>query len=202
MGPHRGERERLQPAGRVVSQRLPPCPQQATRLAPWCAGLEGGLVAAAGRALAAAPFASLIKPGAHLRRARLHDACAAAPWLRRLECLTLSGLGDLVGGGSGTPAGTSGSAATPLTALTSLSLTYCFSASMPSEPPPFAALITAPWFGRLHSLDLSSCPLGTARSSDGAGLRALSAASEPWQCMPVGHRLVRCALKRAVADQP
>ena len=43
----------------------------------------------------------------------------------------------------------------------------------------FAALVAAPWFGRLQALSLCSCPLGTDGGSGGAGVRALAAAPLP-----------------------
>ena len=45
----------------------------------------------------------------------------------------------------------------------------------PTEASCFAALVVAPWFGRLQTLSMMGCPLGTAESGDGAGVRALAA---------------------------
>jgi hypothetical protein len=159
--------------------------------APWLGRLESldvtgaregpvsGLSAADGRALAAAPVPSL-------RRLELTEvepgflaACAAAAWLRRLECLTLRGEGGLLGGGGGGLAeGSVAWPAAPFTALVSLTLSAVGMAP-PSEASQFAALFAAPWFARLQQLHLCGYPLGSAGGSDAAGLRALAAAALP-----------------------
>jgi hypothetical protein len=158
--------------------------------APWLAGLEalemssggamgsvGGLAAAAGRALAAAPLASLkrlvirnVEPG-------FVAACAAAPWLARLSHLDLRSEGDPLGGGGG-PNSPPYLAHVPFTALVALFLAND-GVAPPFKASRFAALVAVPWFGCLQSLELCNCPLGTHAGSDGAGLRALAAAPLP-----------------------
>jgi hypothetical protein len=162
--------------------------------APWLCGITllqltggrqghvGGLAAADGRALAAAPLLSLnclILTNVELA---FMAACAAASWLRRLDRLSLNGTGDLIGGAASGGGGggilEASWAATPFTTLGSVSLSYSGTAP-PSEASRFAALVAAPWFGRLHTLHLSGCPVGTAGGSNGAGLRALATATLP-----------------------
>jgi hypothetical protein len=114
---------------------------------------DGGLAAAGGRILAAAPLLSLkrlvgVDSG-------FVAACAAGAWLSRLERLSLIGSRHLLGGGSGIPEG-SAWALTPFTALASLALTYDEGGPVPaSEAARFATLVAAPWFGRLRSLRLT-----------------------------------------------
>jgi hypothetical protein len=157
--------------------------------APWLDKLElldlacdyGALDAADGRALAASPLPSLkrlhifsVKPG-------FMAACAEAAWLGRLTCLQLRGKNEGEGGllgGAGLPEGALALAATPFTALVSLTLFHDVIAP-PSDVSRFAALVGAPWFGRLRNLTLRRWPLGSAGGSDGAGLRALAAAPLP-----------------------
>jgi hypothetical protein len=158
--------------------------------APWLSGLRvldlgggdvrlvGGLAATNGRALAAAPLPSLTQLALTSVDPGFMAACAAAAWLARLTSLTLRSEDCLLGGRRGDSGMPGGWPAAAFTALASLTLCY-----MP-EPPTsevlrFAALVAAPWFGRLQLLDLQGCPLGSARFSDGAGLRALAAAPLP-----------------------
>jgi hypothetical protein len=162
--------------------------------APWLVRLDsldvtcgmdplGGMSAADGRAMAAAPLPSLKR----LKLDRPHPscmaACAASAWLSCLERLTLRGEGSLLGGGGGLPEGSAAWPTAPFTALVSLTLDYATigatSQSDASNASQFVALVAAPWFGRLHQLHLENCPLGSACGYDGAGLRALASASLP-----------------------
>jgi hypothetical protein len=156
---------------------------EALAAAPWLAWLEelevyrddgptGSLAAAAGRALAGAPLQSLrrlklvgVEPG-------FMAACSAAAWLTRLAELDVQGEGGLLG----TTRGARGAAR--FAALASLELAYGATAP-PSEAARFAALMGPAGFGPLRSLSLNGCPLGTADGHDGAGLRAMAAASLP-----------------------
>jgi hypothetical protein len=138
------------------------------------------LSAADGRALAAAHLPSIKRLNIDRGHPGFMAACAAAAWLSRLECLTLRGEDGLLGGGGGLPEGSAAWPAAPFTALVSLTLSYFeTSKPAPAETSRFAALVAAPWFGRLQQLHLRGFPLGSARGSDGAGVRALAAASLP-----------------------
>jgi hypothetical protein len=158
--------------------------------APWLRGLQalemssggpmgsfGALAAAAGRALAAAPLASLKRLVLHNVEPGFVAACAAAAWPSRLEHLSLRCQGDPLGGGGG-PHSLPFLALIPFTALVELSLAND-GVTPPPEASRFAALVAAPWFSRLQMLSIYRCPLGTDRGSDGAGLRALAAAPLP-----------------------
>jgi hypothetical protein len=167
---------------------------EALAAAPWLGKLEwldmagaylgpaGGLAAADGRALAAAPLPSLKRLEISNLEPGFTAACAAAAWLSRLTSLTLKGEGGLLGGsggGGGLPDGSPTLAATPFTALVSLTLSHHAATAPPSEASMFAALVAEPWFGRLQYLTLRRWPLGSAGGSDGAGLRALAAVPLP-----------------------
>jgi hypothetical protein len=155
--------------------------------APWLGRLEwleikggregsaGGLAAADGRALAAAALASLTRLLIRNAEPSLMAACAAAAWISRLKRLDLRPMGGLFGG---LPEGSPAWAATPFTALVSLTL-YYGSTAPPPEASRFVSLVAAPWFGRLHHLTLGGFSLGSGGGSDGAGLRALAAAPLP-----------------------
>jgi hypothetical protein len=158
--------------------------------APWLGGLETlrvtaiddwpprRLTAVDGRALAAAPLMSLKWLLISNAEVGFMAACVAAPWLSRVvERLDLTRVPGLLAGGLG-PHGPPALAMVPFAALVHLSLD-CDSVPAPDQIHRLAALIAAPWFGRLHSLRLSKCLLGTAGGLDGAGLRALAAASLP-----------------------
>jgi hypothetical protein len=148
--------------------------------APWLSQLEwldlegdyegsaGGLAAADGRALAAAPLASLTRLNIVNAEPSFMAACVAAAWMSRLQRLHLRGPGGL-------PEGSPAWAATPFTALVSLTLDH----RGPPEASRFAALVAAPWFGRLQHLELGGFPVGSGGGPDGAGLRALAAAPLP-----------------------
>jgi hypothetical protein len=164
--------------------------------APWLAGLEllwmravrkgrarglaavDGRAATDGRALAAAPLLSLKQLGLTGMGPGFMPAFSAADWTSRLERLYLRCMGGLLGGGGGIYEGSSAWAATPFTALVSLALS-CGDTEPPSEASCAAALVAAPWFGRLQILELGGFPLGSAGGSDSAGLRALAAAPLP-----------------------
>jgi hypothetical protein len=141
------------------------------------AGFIGGLDAEAGRALASAPLPSLKQLHICNAEPAFVAACAAAPWLERLERLNLRSEGDPLDGGDGPP-GSPYLDLVPFTALVELSL--CDNGLAPSsETSRITALVAAPWFSRLQVLSLHRCRLGTDRGSDGAGLRALAAAPLP-----------------------
>jgi hypothetical protein len=163
--------------GLVAALAAAPWLCQLTRLDLWGRreGPARGLAAADGRALAAAPLPSLKRLGIRFVEPGFMAACAAAAWLERLESLDVGYWG---GGVGGMPGGSLAWAARTFTALTSLTLNYGDPAP-PSEASRLAALVAAPWFGRLHHLALGGFPLGTAGGSDGAGLRALAAAPLP-----------------------
>jgi hypothetical protein len=153
--------------------------------APWLLRLEsiemtgrregpgGALAAADGRALAAVQLPSLKRLVLNGMEPGFMAACASAAWLPRLERLNLCGAADPLGGGGGLAEGS-----TPFTALASLSL-YHGGTAPPSEVSRLAALVAAPWFGRLQYLSLGGFPLGTDGGFDGAALRALAAAPLP-----------------------
>jgi hypothetical protein len=166
--------------------------------APWMLRLEfllvtargwpsSGLAAADGRALAAVQLPSLKRLRALTLERGFMAACSAGAWLSCLERLDLSSdEGDLLdggggggGGGGGTPEGSFAWAATPFTALVSLTLQYGGDDEPPFDTPCLAALVAAPWFGRLQHLELDGWPVGTDEGSDGVGLRALAAAPLP-----------------------
>jgi hypothetical protein len=145
------------------------------------AGREGparGLAAADGRALAAARLPSIKRLVLTNMQRGFVAACAAAAWLPHLERVELWGESGLLGVGRGVPRGSPAWAAAPFTALVSLTLSRGGTAT-PSEASRLAALVAAPWFGRLRDLELGGWPLGTHGGGDGAGLRALAAAPFP-----------------------
>jgi hypothetical protein len=142
-------------------------------------GPVGGLAAADGRALAAAPLPPLKRLEIEYMEPGFMAACAAAAWLSHLTCLELRGGGGLPTGGGGLLEGSPAWAASPFTALVSLTLGYRRGVALPSEASRWAALVAAPWFGRLQQLHLERWPLGSAGRGDGAGLRALAAAPLP-----------------------
>jgi hypothetical protein len=159
--------------------------------APWLGGLETLRVTASddwpprrltaedGRALAAAPLMSIKWLLIANAESGFMAACVAAPWLSRVERLDLTRVPDLLAGGLGPrPHGPPAMAMVPLAALVRVSF-ECDSVPAPDQIHRFAALISAPWFGRLQWLHLGDCFLGTAGGLDGAGLRALAAASLP-----------------------
>jgi hypothetical protein len=131
----------------------------------WSGGLDGpfgGLSAAAGRALAAAPLASLKRLGLCNTEPAFMAACSAAPWPSRLTRLRLWCEGDPLGGGNA-PHGSPYLALVPFTALVELSL--CDNGiAPPSDGSQFAALVAAPWFDRLQLLaGVVQLPTGHAR---------------------------------------
>jgi hypothetical protein len=152
------------------------CQLERLDLAGSCDGpVVAALAAADGRALAAAALPSLTRLLLAGMPRDFVAACAVAAWISGLERLDLRPMGGLLGG---LPEGSPAWPATPFTALVSLTLYYGSTAPRP-EASRFAALVAAPWFGRLHHLTLGAFPLGSHGRSDGAGLRALAAAPLP-----------------------
>jgi hypothetical protein len=135
--------------------------------APWLSRLEmldvaskregpaGGLAAADSHALAAASLPSLKWLGIGGVAPGFMAACAAAAWLTRLEVLALRSKGGLIGDGGGLPEGFP--VLPPFTTLAHLALS-CDGVAPPSEVSRFAALVPAPWFGRLQYAALGGFP--------------------------------------------